>query len=541
MQNDPDGTENELLDTLSQIDSINSELKLIDDLNVSTDSIDPAMDIARQELVAARHHLQELANLQQLLLQNDIALPPQPTLDSPDIQYVHDFTHPDIEDSVTSACATNTCNFTAGSLCCAPFTMPNSSHTYYLLATIMSIQSESKQNSSDIDSQMKSNHSDSTATVMLLTPMTLESCPCQNLNACSGDCDRSHGITLPLSVLQDSSTLDYEAILSGAEPRVLAKFSDGLYYNAMIGSIRESDVLVEFSDYTGDIHNVAFEDLLPILNIDSSFLSHTHQSSKTDLDNAVSSLSEVFYDSQDDDSTHQDSDSDDFLDNTVHVRKLANTEFGAWEIHTKGIGSRLMAKMGYRVGSGLGAAGNGILEPVEVKVYLPGRGVGHADIPQKKKRKRKNARYDSKNRHTSQNHEDTEKPDVFSFINTLNGASQSAASSLNIKSSMDSDQSLSNASQNSSLTSTSVTDTTKNKTSSHLRIIQIQQETQKLNAELKRATEGLLRNRGDPRLKEIYQSKISHIKVHIDQLSHEGSKSSNALKRERIKKSMMEF
>ncbi|KAK9813258.1 hypothetical protein WJX72_011523 [[Myrmecia] bisecta] len=52
--------------------------------------------------------------------------------------------------------------------------------------------------------------------------------------------------------------------------------------------------------------------------------------------------------------------------------------FAAWETHTRGIGSKLLAGMGYIRGNGLGRAGRGVVAPLEVQMLRAGAGLGSA-------------------------------------------------------------------------------------------------------------------------------------------------------------------
>ncbi|GFN93720.1 tuftelin-interacting protein 11 [Plakobranchus ocellatus] len=54
-------------------------------------------------------------------------------------------------------------------------------------------------------------------------------------------------------------------------------------------------------------------------------------------------------------------------------RQDVDKEFGGWERYTKGIGQKLLAKMGHKPGEGLGKTGQGITTPVEA-VVRKGRG-----------------------------------------------------------------------------------------------------------------------------------------------------------------------
>lgn len=55
------------------------------------------------------------------------------------------------------------------------------------------------------------------------------------------------------------------------------------------------------------------------------------------------------------------------------MTNLPRAPMGGWERHTKGIGSRLLAKMGYEPGKGLGKASDGIVDPVQATRIPKGR------------------------------------------------------------------------------------------------------------------------------------------------------------------------
>lgn len=56
-------------------------------------------------------------------------------------------------------------------------------------------------------------------------------------------------------------------------------------------------------------------------------------------------------------------------------------DFGRWEKYTSGFGSKMLSKMGWQHGTGLGEAGVGIVNPVKAVSHKEfGKGLAHMQI-----------------------------------------------------------------------------------------------------------------------------------------------------------------
>eukprot|EP00201_Polytomella_parva_P008104 CAMPEP_0175055880 /NCGR_PEP_ID=MMETSP0052_2-20121109/10339_1 /TAXON_ID=51329 ORGANISM="Polytomella parva, Strain SAG 63-3" /NCGR_SAMPLE_ID=MMETSP0052_2 /ASSEMBLY_ACC=CAM_ASM_000194 /LENGTH=250 /DNA_ID=CAMNT_0016320801 /DNA_START=105 /DNA_END=853 /DNA_ORIENTATION=+ len=69
----------------------------------------------------------------------------------------------------------------------------------------------------------------------------------------------------------------------------------------------------------------------------------------------------------------------------VGQRRPADANFGAFEKHTKGIGMKLLEKMGFKAGEGLGRDKQGLAKPVEVSLRPKGMALGFGTFEKSKR------------------------------------------------------------------------------------------------------------------------------------------------------------
>ncbi|XP_065830314.1 zinc finger CCCH-type with G patch domain-containing protein-like [Oscarella lobularis] len=93
-------------------------------------------------------------------------------------------------------------------------------------------------------------------------------------------------------------------------------------------------------------------------------------------------------------------------------------EFGEWEKYTTGIGSKLLQKMGFSLGKGLGKKGEGIQEPIDIVILPPGKSLDVCVELKKKKQLKNPFKTRRKHKGTAKGKQKNQNnPNVFDFIN----------------------------------------------------------------------------------------------------------------------------
>ncbi|KAK3533484.1 hypothetical protein QTP70_023368 [Hemibagrus guttatus] len=218
-------------------------------------------------------------------------------------------------------------------------------------------------------------------------------------------CRYSHGEVVCVSELRDFLEADLTDLQQGSS--CLAKHDDGIWYPAKITEIEEGFYTVKFDSLLLKEAVLEADCLIPPLRQDEN--SSSSSESDDDLDQCDSGYAKVLNSSKE--------------EGTVTAN---SAEFCGWEAHTRGIGSKLLLKMGYELGKGLGKTLSGRVEPVQAVVLPKGCSLDQCvELTQRKTRAAvaKNNPVSAKRKMKRKRPSVSTRPDVFDFLNSTLGDS----------------------------------------------------------------------------------------------------------------------
>ncbi|XP_035213991.1 zinc finger CCCH-type with G patch domain-containing protein-like [Stegodyphus dumicola] len=243
-----------------------------------------------------------------------------------------------------------------GSKCRAPFIRQWGEKAYHNAIIL----------STDLEEQDLDDLANVQVKVMFCNPLCDEMKPCPYFldGHCKFDqekCRYSHGYGVKYSELEEYVLPDYSNVQR--DSKCLAKYKDGLWYTAVIENcLTDNKYFVKY-DNNGSTDTLAAYDILPLEGLT---LSDDDEGSSSDSSCEESHLK--FEEKSD-------------LQNTPteinYMTEIGSSPIGLWEQHTKGIASKLMAKMGYVWGQGLGKNSDGRIDPVEAIVLPKGKSLDH--------------------------------------------------------------------------------------------------------------------------------------------------------------------
>ncbi|NXG73875.1 ZGPAT protein, partial [Baryphthengus martii] len=197
------------------------------------------------------------------------------------------------------------------------------------------------------------------------THKSLKPCPFFLDDKCrfKENCRFSHGQVVSVEELQPFQEPDLSSLEVGSS--CLAKHSDGIWYAAKITDIDSGYYTVKFDSLLLKEAVVEGDSVIPPLR---------------GQDGAESDQSDE--DGVGDSGYAKDSGAPENGEWTP----ACSSSFGGWEAHTRGIGSKLLVRMGYEFGKGLGKNSDGRVEPVQAVVLPRGKSLDQcAEVLQKKK------------------------------------------------------------------------------------------------------------------------------------------------------------
>jgi hypothetical protein len=169
----------------------------------------------------------------------------------------------------------------------------------------------------------------------------------------SGKCRFSHGLRVNLKQLREFEEIPCLSLEKDCLCLVKSPV-DQLWYDSIVEKVLGNDHFLIKTIKSGDSLTVSVEDILPVNESEDedSDESSTDSGPDSDIETSLGIVGEPL---------------------PVPGHASSAPALGEWEAHTKGIGSKLMKKMGYVWGQGLGKSGEGRIEPVEARIVPAGK------------------------------------------------------------------------------------------------------------------------------------------------------------------------
>ncbi|KAK7095132.1 zinc finger CCCH-type with G patch domain-containing protein-like [Littorina saxatilis] len=424
-----------------------------------------------------------------------------------------------------------------GMKCCAPF-----SHDWgkldYHNALVMSAARDSQTDEILVK-------------VMYTTPTHRSMQPCKffldgHCKFNDDQCNYSHGRTVTLDAVREFAEADHSKI--AVDTKCLACYTDEIWYPATVTEVKDDVVSVHFDDYGEDL-DVNMTQVVP------SALQAEDMASDREEEEAEASTSTV-----QENSTLVDSDEEEEeLPHFLWQPPKSTAAMGEWEAHTRGIGSKLMSKMGYIPGQGLGSQGQGKAEPVPIMLLPQGKSLdrimelkamaGNEDLFNAMKRmERQKRKADKKREEESENGgaaASAQSPSVFDFINTRLAGKQGDPTSLAKSAGRNSDGNASGASNSAAQSRRHITEHELHKKTDkdvNLQVFKTHGEIRNVERQIARLKEQLARNENkDRRMAGQVKTKLAEQEAYLSRLQTSSSALEKHQKRRSTSKKLAIF
>uniref|UniRef100_A0A182M3F4 Zinc finger CCCH-type with G patch domain-containing protein n=1 Tax=Anopheles culicifacies TaxID=139723 RepID=A0A182M3F4_9DIPT len=212
-----------------------------------------------------------------------------------------------------------------------------------------------------------SNLAEATAKVLFTNPTHKEMIPCTyflegECRFTADKCHYSHGEVVRLDQLRDYRAPHFERLRQKGSRALVKQSSSRLWCKGTVLSVDfdEKRCKIRLEEGKREQMDVPFEDLLPL-----------------DDDEHGSERESPSGEGSSDDEADEESLRKALLVEKSLFQPAPDRRLGEWEEHTRGIGSKIMQKMGYIVGTGLGREGEGIVIPVSAQVLPQGRSLDY--------------------------------------------------------------------------------------------------------------------------------------------------------------------